>query len=122
MNRKAWTANPLLLGLLLLALGAPCAFAGEAAGDTEGPEMSSEAKILGDPNHPDAPAEGSFKPDPTYDHEPYDAEAQLAIYDKKHMNKTASPPVELGRRLYDRGAYEPRPTWLGAKNPINSHL
>ncbi len=122
MNRKTWTANPLLLGLLLLALGAPCAFAAGEGGDTEGPEMSSEAKILGDPNHPDAPAEGSFKPDPTYDHEPYDAEAQLAIYDKKHMNKTANPPVELGRRLYDRGAYEPRPTWLGAKNPINSHL
>ena len=117
MNRKAWTANPLLLGLLLLALGAPRAFAA-----AEGPEMSPEATMLGDLETLGEPSEGWFKPDPKYDHEPYDAEAQLAIYDKKHMNRTANPPVELGRRLYDRGAYEPRPTWLGAKNPINSHL
>jgi hypothetical protein len=38
------------------------------------------------------------------------------------MNKTAKPPISLGRRLYDRGAYTPRPTWLGEKNPINSHF
>ena len=129
MNRKAWTANPLLLGLLLLALSAPCAFAGgaadesqAAAGAHQGPEMSPEARVLGDPNHPDPPAEGWFKPDPDYTDEKYDAQAQLDIYDKKHLNRTANPPIELGRRLYDRGAYEPRPTWLGAKNPINSHL
>ncbi|HKI05825.1 MAG TPA: hypothetical protein VKK31_27845 [Thermoanaerobaculia bacterium] len=128
MNGKAWTPNPLLLGLLLLALGAPCAFAAAdepqaaAAGEKEGPEMSSEAKILGDPHHLDPLADDWFKPDPNYDHEPYDSEAQLAIYGGKHMNRTANPPVELGRRLYDRGAYEPRPTWLGEKNPINSHF
>jgi hypothetical protein len=122
MNRKAWTANPLLLGLLLLALGTPCAFAVDAPRAETAPEMSAEARMIGDPLHPDPPAEGSFGPDPSYEEEPYDAEAQLAIYDGKHMNKTANPPVELGRRLYDRGAYEPRPTWLGAKNPINSHL
>ena len=29
MNGKAWTANPLLVGLLLLALGVPCAFAAD---------------------------------------------------------------------------------------------
>jgi len=138
MNGKTWIANPLLLGLLLLALGAPCAFAegaaeepqAAAAGEEKGPETSSEVKFLGDPNHLDAPAEGWFKPDPKYEHEPYDAEAQLAIYGPqsspgkpgKHLNRTANPPVELGRRLYDRGAYEPRPTWLGTKNPINYHL
>jgi hypothetical protein len=128
MNGKTWIANPLLLGLLLLALGAPCSFAAAdehqaaTAGEKEGPEMSPEARILGDLNHPDPPAEGSFKPDPSYEHEPYDAEAQLAIYGGKHMNRTANPLISLGRRLYDRGAYEPRPTWLGTKNPINSHL
>ena len=127
MNRKTWTANPLLLGLLLLALGVPGAFAAAdepeaaAAGEHKGPEMSPEARIIGDPNHPDPPAEGSFTPDPSYEGEPYDAEAQLAIYGGKHMNKTADPFV-LGRRLYDRGAYKPRPTWLGAKNPINFHF
>ena len=128
MTRKAWTANPWLLGLLLLALGAPCAFAGTAdasssgAGETKGPEMSPEARILGDPGDPDPPAEGSFAPDPSYDDEPYEAEAQLAIYGQKHPNRTASPPISLGRRLYDRGAFEPRPTWLGRKNPINFHF
>ena len=128
MNGKAWTANPLLLGLLLLSLGVPCAFAADdesaaaPAGEKAGPEMSPEARVIGDPDHPDPPAEGSFKPDPSYEDEPYDAEAQLAIYGGKHMNKTADPPIELGRRLYDRGAYEPRPTWLGEKNPINFHF
>lgn len=125
MNRRPWTANPLLLGLLLLAA---CALAAAAdasqpgAGEKHGPEMSPEARILGDPDHPDPPPAGSFTPDPTYDHEPYDAEAQLAIYEGKHLNPTAKPPVSLGRRLYDRGAFEPRPTWLGRKNPINFHL
>ena len=31
MNGKAWTANPWLLGMLLLALGVPCALAADAA-------------------------------------------------------------------------------------------
>jgi len=127
MNGKVWTANPLLLGLLLFALGAPCAAAADepqaaAAGENEAPEMSSEVKLLGDLESLGEPSEGWFKRDPDYEEEPYDAEAQLAIYGGKHMNRTASPPVELGRRLYDRGAYEPRPTWLGTKNPINSHF
>lgn len=126
MNGKARSVHPLLLGLLLLAAGAPGSFAAEAdpphAGS--GPEMSPEARLIGDPDHPDPPAEGSFAPDPVYEGEEgrYDAEAQLDIYDGKHLNPTADPPVSLGRRLYDRGAYEPRPTWLGAKNPINFHL
>jgi hypothetical protein len=140
MNRKASIVNRsspglqlglrlgLLMALLLLALGAPRAFAAAAGGpppDAEshaGPQMSPEARIVGDPQHPDPPPEGSFGPDPTYHDEPYDAEAQLAIYSDKYMNRTANPPVELGRRLYDRGAYEPRPTWLGAKNPIGFHF
>lgn len=118
MNRKAWIANPLLLGLLALAPGISSAL----ADDTKDPEMSAEAKMLGDLKAVEPPAEGWFKADPVYDHEPYDAEAQLAIYDGKHMNATARPPIELGRRLYDRGAYEPRPTWLGAKNPLGFHF
>ena len=136
MNGKEWVTNRWLIGLLVAALGLPCAFAGaaddspaaageelgEEPGEKHGPEMSPGARLLGDPRHPDPPPEGSFTPDPRYDDEPYDAEAQLAIYSGKHLNRTARPPISLGRRLYDRGAYEPRPTWLGAKNPINFHL
>ncbi|MEA2558855.1 MAG: hypothetical protein QOH06_359 [Acidobacteriota bacterium] len=126
MNRKAWTTTPLLAGLFLLVVGVP----GAVADETTAPEMSSETKLLGNLEDLEKPAEGWFKADPDYTDEKYDAEAQLYIYAPqpepgkpgKHMNKTANPPVELGRRLYDRGAYEPRPTWLGAKNPINFHL
>ncbi len=160
MNRHAWTATALFRGLLLLVLVLPCAFAAaqeaadEAAGataDTDagetsgrvptwtdekkpGPRMSSEARIIGDPDHPDPPAEGSFRPGPSYDDHVYSAEAQLQIYRQqtvgedgetlpgKHLVPTAKPPIELGRRLYDRGSYKPSATWLGEKNPLTSHF
>lgn len=126
MNAKTCTANLFIAGLLLFVASAPCAVADDAppvaAMEHKAPEMSSEARILGDPLHPDKPPSGSFKADPTYEHESYDAEEQLKIYNAKHMNKTARPPVELGIRLFDRGAYTPRPTFLGEKNPINFHF
>lgn len=119
MNLKTWTAKPSRrLGLLLVALVLPGTLAGAAE---DPPEMSEGVELLGELHDLDPPAEGWFKPDPTYE-EPYDAEAQLAIYDDKHPNRTANPPVQLGRRLYDRGAYEPRPTWLGIKNPLAFHF
>jgi len=83
-----------------------------------GPQSSPEARVLGDPDHPDPPAADSFAPDPSYEGAAYDAEAQLAIYGGKHMNPTAKPPIMLGRRLYDRGEYDARPSWLGEKNPL----
>lgn len=114
MNRKASTTNPFFVGLFLLAAGVPCAFAQSAADDKKDHDMSPAAKLL-----PGPPDEGSFIPDPVYP-EPYDAQAQIDIYDKKHMNPnpTGVPPVELGIRMYDRGAYTPRPTGLlGPKDP-----
>ena len=139
MNRQAWTANTLPVGLLLLALGVLCAFAATSAeaaaddGETKGPEMSPEARIIGDPDEPDEPADGSFSPDPYFENEPYDEQAQLDIYRQvprakglraenkgRYLNPTPDPPLELGRRLYDRGTYAPRPTWLGRKNPLGS--
>jgi hypothetical protein len=128
MNGKAWTATPLvigLVGLVVLAVGVPYAAADdpkvEVFVERKGPEMSPEAKVIGDPNHPDPPAAGSFKRDPEYT-EPYDAAAELEIYSGKKMIDRPRPPIEWGLRLYDRGAYTPRPTWLGAKNPIGFHL
>jgi hypothetical protein len=111
MNLKASSGN---LGLLLLLLSVPCVFAQTGADDKKAHDMSPEAKML-----PGPPAEDSFKPDPVYP-QAYDAYAQLHIYDAKHMisNPTGVPPVELGVRMYDRGAYTPRPTWLGAKDPV----
>src|SRR5947209_4403506 len=104
MNGKA-CANLSLAGLLVLILGVPCAFG--ADDDPKMHDMSPEAKLL-----PGPPADGSFTPDPVYP-QPYDAQAQLDIYgnviDKtgqRHMNPnpTGVPPVELGIRMYDRGA------------------
>jgi hypothetical protein len=151
MNGKAWIANPLLAGLLVLALGVPCTFAadGKKSDDTSpeaklpaappaegslkdnpcppkplaastGHDMSPEARLL-----PDPPDPKSFKPDPCYE-QPYDSAAELGIYrndpNGRHMISRPRPPIEYGIRLYDYGAYTPRPTWLGAKDPIGFHF
>jgi hypothetical protein len=118
MTAKAWTVKLLLTALLVLVAGVPRA----VAEDEKPPEMSPGVKLLGHLEKVEKPAEGWFKPDPDLSNEPYDAAAQLAIYGGKHMNKTALPPVDLGIRVYDRGAYTPRPTFLGVRNPINSHF
>ena len=117
-----WAANALLVGLLL-ALCGPRAFAtaadapkNEAAVEKNGPATSPEAKVLGDPNNPEPPAEGSFTADP------YESKAEEAAYGAKHLNATAQPPIQLGIRLYDRGAYAPRPTLFGEKNPSQFHF
>src|SRR5579872_4225638 len=151
MNGKAWTANPLLLGMLWLALGVPCAFAADAAGTADAKQgdaqqndakpggaadvrkgdtapcvpkpfdvsnahkehdMSPAAKLL-----PEPPDPTWFKSDPCYP-EDYDSKAELDIYGGRHAIDRPRPPVELGLRLYDYGAYPPRPTLLGEKNPM----
>jgi len=117
MNRKTSTTNPFLVGLLLLAVSVPCAFAQATDTEKKPPDMSPEAKLL-----PGTPDKNSFMPDPEYP-DPYDAKAQIDIYGAKHLNPnpTGVPPVELGIRMYDRGAYTPRATWLfGPKDPVNS--
>jgi len=168
MNGKAWTANPLLVGLLVLALGVPSAF---AAGDKKSDDISPEANAIAAPpaggslnddpcprkplpanndKHdmspaarplPGPPSPDSFKADPCYP-DLYDSAAELKIYNcdaacmtysnatfgsaaypsDRHMILRPRPPVELGRRLYDRGAYDPSPTWFGAENPIGFHF
>jgi hypothetical protein len=120
MNAKAWTTNLLLTAVLVLVAGVPSVPA--VADDQKPPETSPGVTVLGELDEAAKPADGWFKPDPNYENQPYDAAAQLEIYGGKHTNKTAQPPVQLGIRLYDRGAYTPRPTFLGARNPINSHF
>jgi hypothetical protein len=135
MNRKVWTANPLLAGMLLLALGVPCAFAADAA-DAKKDDKKSDAPCVPKPrpfdvsnSHkehamspgvtllPDPPDPAWFKSDPCYP-EAYDSKAELDIYGARRAIDRPQPPVQLGLRLYDYGAYSPRPTWLGEKNPI----
>jgi hypothetical protein len=141
MNGRARTAKAIPIGLLLLALAVPGAFAADAPqaaagagpkaacpvqqveaaeaslGPATTPKMSPEAKLVPGPP-PTAP--DAFACDPAYG--PYDAKDELAIYKGKHLNETANPPVVLGLRLYDRGAYAPRPTLLGQKDPIQFHF
>lgn len=126
MNGKTWTATPLLAGMLLLALGVPCAFADDdkksdnpcvpkpfdVSNAHKDHKMSSGAKLL-----PEPPDPAWFKADPCYP-ETYDSEAELDIYDGRRRIDRPQPPVQLGLRLYDYGAYAPRPTWLGEKNPV----
>src|ERR1043165_1763502 len=108
MNGKA-----LLTGLLVLALAAPAAFAADPP-EAQGHSMSGQATLLTGPTPPDW-----FGPDPKYP-QPYDAQEQLDIYGKRHGIPTKFPPINFGLRLYDYGAYTPRPTLLGVKNPIMS--
>jgi hypothetical protein len=144
MNGRARTANTLPIGVglvVLLALGLPGALAADVpqeqakaakkpkaavapqvtpADASQAPEtpveMSPEAKQL-----PDTPTEpDSFKPAPQYP--AYDASDELAVYVGKHLNDTVNPPVDVGLGLYDRGAYAPRPTLLGEKNPVYFHF
>lgn len=104
---------------LLLAAVLVFIVPGVIADDKKPPEMSAEATLL---HEDEKTMEGWFKPDPSYEGQKYDGPAQIAIYEDKKPNTTATPPVELGIRLYDRGAYTPRPTWLGEHNPINFHF
>lgn len=129
MTGKNRTAALLLAALPLLAPGFRAAFAAappagdaEDAGEKAAPETSPEVELLGHLEDLEPPAKGWFDPDPTMYDGPYDAQAQLDIYGKKDLNKTAQMPIDIGIRLYDRGAFNPRPTWLGAKNPIGFHL
>jgi hypothetical protein len=143
MNAKAWTVTPWLAGVLWLALSVPCALAAETAAAADAADakkgdapcvpkpkpfdvsnshkehaMSPEAKLL-----PEPPDPAWFKADPCYPEEAYDSKAELDIYsgEGEHPRQAIDrprPPVELGLRLYDYGAYAPRPTWFGEKNPM----
>ena len=79
-------------------------------------EMDPRAHLVSDKN-PVVP----FSPDPVYN-EPYDPEAQLAIYGAKHPNPTARPLIEAGRELYGPGTFRPGINLLGEKNLVFPQL
>jgi len=85
----------------------------EIGSGTPTPRKVAEGEDL-----PPPPGESWFGPEPTIYNVPYNAQEQLDIYGKKSELKTPKPPVELGIRIYDRGAYEPPPTLMGKKNPM----
>jgi hypothetical protein len=127
MNAKGSTANPLLVGLIALALGVPCAFGqGSPKDDRCKPkplppnsgnhDVDHDATVVPGPTDPN-----SFKADPCY-LDAYDSAAELGIYTNRQMIDRPRPPIELGRRLYDRGVYPPAPTLLGIANPMGFHF
>jgi hypothetical protein len=76
------------------------------------PAMSPEAKPA--PYDPKA-----FAPDPGYADKPYDPDAQLQIYGGKLPVTNPRPMLELGRPMYQGGAYNAPGHGLGRKNPID---
>jgi hypothetical protein len=143
MNGKAWTANPFLIGLLVIVLGTPAILAGDdkASNDVSPTDQAAAPGVQQDPcvpkalppasaDHtvdpaatllPEAPDPSLFKSDPCYP-KTYDSAAELEIYGGKRAIVRPQPPIQWGLRLYDYGAYTPRPTWLGEKNPIGFHF
>jgi hypothetical protein len=143
MNGKAWTANPLLVGLLVIVLGVPTILVAEdkTSNDVSTAEQAAAPGVKQDPcvpkplppasgDHsvdpaakllPEAPDASLFKPDPCVT-DAYDPDAELKVYSGKKMIDRPRPPIEWGLRLYDYGAYTPRPTWLGQKDPIGFHF
>lgn len=65
----------------------------------------------------DGKGEDLFRSGPQYD-ENYDAEGNVDIYGAKTAIEPPRPPIELGRKQYTSGAYEPSSTLLGELNPL----
>jgi hypothetical protein len=61
--------------------------------------------------------EGLFRPGPQYDKN-YDSQGNVDIYGAKQAVEPPRPPIELGRKQYTSGEYDPSSTLLGEKNPL----
>jgi hypothetical protein len=61
--------------------------------------------------------EDLFRPGPQYDKD-YDAQKNVDIYGAKNVVEPPRPPVELGRKQYTSGEYDPSSTILGELNPL----
>jgi hypothetical protein len=83
-----------------------------AFGAEEPPSMSPEARpVPYDPR--------GFAPDPSYADKPYDINEQLRIYGGKSVVPNPRPMLELGRPMYQGGAYNAPGHGLGRKNPTD---
>ena len=58
-----------------------------------------------------------FGPDPSYDPTGYEVDKQLQIYGGKFRVRNPRPLLELGRPIYQGGAFSPPGTILGSENP-----
>ncbi|MGH6719328.1 MAG: hypothetical protein ACREER_08410 [Alphaproteobacteria bacterium] len=112
-------AAPLLRAVFWAVLGAVLGITvgvGPAfAGEDFVPEMSPEASQV---EH----EEEVFAPDPSYADEPYDIDAQVAIYGGKREVVAPRPLLEAGREIYTAGPFQPAYTFLGDKNPVIPRL
>jgi hypothetical protein len=62
-----------------------------------------------------------FLPGPQYDRD-YNAQKNVDIYGAKSAVEPPRPPIELGRKQYTSGEYDPSSTLLGEKNPLLAGL
>jgi hypothetical protein len=58
-----------------------------------------------------------FAPDPIYDHFPYDACGEQAVYGGKYLNPVERPLIEWGMPFYDTGPVPPPSLDCGPTNP-----
>jgi hypothetical protein len=79
------------------------------ADDTEKPAARKRSEADG--------KEDLFRPGPQYDKN-YDAQKNIDIYGAKSEVDPPRPPIELGRKQYTSGEYDPSSTILGELNPL----
>lgn len=123
--RSAISTVVLISGNYLLVAGASGGLAAsETHGKAKGEGWSVHEKNVGatsGTSHHARGAQGSkdglFLPDPQYQ-EDYSAEEQVDIYGGKTAIEPPRPPIEIGRRQYTSGIYDPSDTFFGEKNPL----
>jgi hypothetical protein len=81
----------------------------KTADDTADPAARKRSKVDG--------KEDLFQPGPQYDKD-YDAQRNVDIYGAKTVVEPPRPPIELGRKQYTSGEYDPSSTILGELNPL----
>jgi hypothetical protein len=69
------------------------------------------------PNDP-----GVFRANPDYSGKLYEPQAQLDIYGAKHADANQRPLLEVGREMYQYGAFQPGSTLLGDTNLLSPQV
>ncbi len=111
-TRRVFGFGSVLLAGTALALAMSLATAGTSFGAPKGPfepEIPPEAKRV---DH----SADVFKADPSYEDKPYDPQAQYIIYGDKKPAANPRPLIEIGRKVYTEGPFEPGINLIGERN------